>query len=83
MPATQDNSPAGPGPVRNSRKDLRAVLQFIDHHLSSDLSVRTMADFMGMPVLQFARQFRETTGQTLWEYVRHRQAATTRRTAAP
>lgn len=78
-PAKCRKLPAEPVAVADSREALRDVLIFIERQISTDLSLRKIANLVGLPILQFARQFREITGLTLWHYVRHRQAAAANR----
>jgi hypothetical protein len=62
--------------LSDTPEEFRDVLRYIERQLSVDLSLRELADLAGRPILQFARQFRETSGLTLWEYVRLRRATT-------
>jgi AraC-like DNA-binding protein len=68
-----------PVSLSNTPEEFRDVLRYIERQLSVDLSLRELADLAGQPILRFARRFRETTGLTLWQYVRLRRTDPTKR----
>ncbi|MEM9061618.1 MAG: AraC family transcriptional regulator [Pseudomonadota bacterium] len=48
---------------------LRRVAEWIEEHLSEDLSIRAMADLAAMSPTHFAKAFKQATGQSPLQYV--------------
>jgi len=51
---------------------LRRVLDYVEDHLEGDLSLTPLAAEAGMSVFHFSRAFRQSTGQSPYQYVLHR-----------
>ena len=47
---------------------LRRVVEYLQAHLGDDISLETLAGLTGMSVYHFARLFRQTTGQSPYQY---------------
>jgi AraC family transcriptional regulator len=58
-----------------SRATLRRVLEFIEAHLDTELSLTAMATTVGMSPYHFARLFKQSTGQSPHQYVINRRVA--------
>lgn len=52
--------------------NFKRTLDYIDAHLGSNLSLETLAACEGLSLYHFARQFKETVGQSPHQYVIHR-----------
>jgi AraC family transcriptional regulator len=52
-----------------SHASLRLALEYIEEHLSEDLSLASIAGAVGLSPFHFARQFREATGLSPHQYV--------------
>lgn len=63
-PLTQQN-----GNGEASRRKLQRVLAYINDHLAEELSLKTMANEIGMNQYHFARLFKQFTGVTPHQYV--------------
>lgn len=48
------------------------VLDYIEHHLDRDLSLKILAEMAGLSPYYFHRLFKEKTGETLYRYVRRK-----------
>jgi AraC family transcriptional regulator len=54
------------------RHQLRRVLDYVESHLEDELSLATLAKEAGMSLFHFSRAFRQSTGQSPYQYVLHR-----------
>ncbi|WP_046117296.1 AraC family transcriptional regulator [Sinorhizobium sp. PC2] len=54
---------------RLGRRTFERVRDYIDAHISSDISLSEVADIAGMPLDTFARRFKETTGRPPYAYI--------------
>lgn len=48
---------------------LRQVTEYLHAHLGEDISLETLATLAGMSVYHFARQFKQTTGESPYQYL--------------
>jgi AraC family transcriptional regulator len=55
-----------------SRHQLRRVLDFVESHLEEELSLSSLAKEAKMSIFHFSRAFRQSTGQSPYQYVLHR-----------
>ena len=70
--------PAQPGSrkvVGMSRKALRRVQEFVHAHLTSDFSIRDIADAVCLSPFHLSHAYHDTTGHSLWQYVIHCRSA--------
>jgi AraC family transcriptional regulator len=54
------------------RHQLRRVLDYVECHLEEDLSLSSLAREATMSIFHFSRAFRQSTGQSPYQYVLHR-----------
>jgi AraC family transcriptional regulator len=54
------------------RHQLRHVLDYVEGHLEEDLSLSSLAKEATMSLFHFSRAFRQSTGQSPYQYVLHR-----------
>jgi AraC-like DNA-binding protein len=54
------------------RHQLRRVLEYVEGHLEEDLSLSLLAKEATMSIFHFSRAFRQSTGQSPYQYVLHR-----------
>lgn len=70
------NHVSGPPAVMHrggiSRHQLRRVLDYVEAHLEEDLSLSSLAKEAEMSLFHFSRAFRQSTGQSPYQYVLHR-----------
>ena len=60
------------------------MVDYVAHHLDEDLSLKTLADLIEMSPFSLARAFKQSTGQTLHQYIiQHRIAQAKRLLAQP
>jgi AraC family transcriptional regulator len=67
---------SGPQAVMHSggipRPQLRRVLDYVEGHLEEEISLFSLATEAAMSVFHFSRAFRQSTGQSPYQYVLHR-----------
>jgi AraC family transcriptional regulator len=51
---------------------LQQIIEYINEHLTDDLSLQAMANQIGMSKYHFSRLFKQSTGLTPWQYVSQR-----------
>ena len=70
------NHVSGPSAVMHKggipKHQLRRVLDYIEGHLEEDLSLSLLAKEAGMSLFHFSRAFRQSSGQSPYQYVLHR-----------
>lgn len=52
-----------------AKQTLQCVVGYVAHHLDEDLSLNTLADLVEMSPFSLARAFKQSTGQTLHQYI--------------
>lgn len=68
---TRHGTPAPEMPVRSGLNGtlLRTLLDWIDQHLETHITVKAMAAQADLSVAHFSREFKRATGITPWEYI--------------
>lgn len=62
-----------------TQRQVKLVLEYIEHHLDHHLSLAEIAQQSGLSPFHFARRFRQTTGESPHQYVVSRRLETARR----
>ncbi len=50
-------------------RNIRRVLEYIDSHLTEELSLKSLAEIAGVSPNYFSTQFHNASGITLWDYI--------------
>jgi AraC family transcriptional regulator len=62
-----------------TQRQVKQVLEYIEHHLDHNLSLAEIAQQSGLSPFHFARRFRQTTGESPHQYVVNRRLETAQR----
>jgi AraC family transcriptional regulator len=62
-----------------TQRQVKRVLEYIEHHLDHHLSLAEIAQQSGLSPFHFARRFRQTTGESPHQYVVNRRLETAQR----